>query len=777
MPRTIFIAALCLSLGMLTISGVRADESCLPPLPDRLGFGGAFAGVSGGALIVAGGTNFPEVVWGEGKKAWHDEIFVLEPGKERWQRGFKLPQPAAYGVSITTEFGLICVGGSDSQRAYRSVHLLEWTAGRIEITRLPDLPGPRTAAAGALLNGVIYIAGGQTGSAELEVTRTFWRLTLPKKREGQPVRWDNLEWKTLPECPGPPRGQAVAAAQEGDFYLFSGWELVPGPEDRPTRKYLNDAYRFDPKRQSWEPVAAVPCPAVAAAPAIACGESHILVFGGFDGAGADRVDELKARWPGFRRQILAYHTITNTWAEMGAVPVGLVTTNAVRWQGRIVIPGGAVRPRIRTNCVYQVEPHRPKPAFGLINGTVLGLYLLALVCMGVYFSRREKSTADFFVGGRRVPWWAAGISIFGTQLSSISFMAIPAKVYDTDWVYFASMCCVVLIQPIVVFFYLPFFRRLNIISAYEYLEKRFSVAVRLFGSASFILFQAGRMTIVLFLPALALAAVTGIDIYLCIVVMGVLATLYTALGGSEAVIWTDVLQVFVLVGGALVSMVIILMNVDGGLSAVVEIGRADGKFNLANWGWDYTLPVLWVIVVGSLFQNLVSYTADQAVIQRYLTTPDEKSAARAIWTNAVLVIPISAIWFVLGSALYAFYKTHPGLLDPTLKTDQTFPLFIAGELPVGIVGLVIAGLFAASMSTLDSSLNSISTALVTDFYRRFRPAAGDRKCLNLARCLTVILGLGATLTALWMAANQDKIRSLWDMYMAVLGLLMGSLAG
>ncbi|HUT13975.1 MAG TPA: sodium/solute symporter, partial [Thermoguttaceae bacterium] len=698
-----------------------------------------------------------------------------------WHTDAKLPRPLAYGVSITTDFGLICIGGSDSQRAYRSVLLLRWEDGGVKTVALPDLPGQRANAAGALVDGTIYLAGGQTGSKEEEVTNTFWSLKLPTKA-GTAFDWQSLKWEEVPTWPGPSRAQAVAAAQGGKFYLFSGFDLEPGPDGKPKRKYLSDAYCFDPKKKDdpqthgWTRIADVPHPVVAA-PAIAEGDSHVFVFGGHDGTKTELVEKLKDKWPGFNREILAYHTITGRWVTLGEMPVGLVTTNAVRWQQQIVIPGGEVRPRLRSNVLYRYQPPERKKEFGPLNTAVLGGYLLALVGMGIYFARREKTTADFFIGGRRVPWWAAGISIFGTQLSAISFMAIPAKVYATDWLYFVGIIMIVAVQPIVRYVYLPFFRRLDVTSAYEYLEKRFNLAARMFGSASFILFQLGRMAIVLFLPALALSAVTGMDIYLCILAMGVLATAYTALGGIEAVVWTDVLQVFVLVGGALLSLGIILWKVDGGFSGIVEVAAADGKFHWAQWGWDYAGPVLWVIVVGGLFQHMISYTADQAVVQRYLTTKDEKAAAGAIWTNAALIIPVSLIWFFLGTALYVFYKARPELLDPALETDQTFPLFIAQQLPDGLVGLVIAGLFAAAMSTIDSSLNSISTACVTDFFRRFHPAAADRTCLRLARWLTVVLGLAATGTALILAGFRDDIESLWDTYMAVLGLLMGSLTG
>lgn len=749
----------------------------LPALPDKLGFAGPFAGVSNGALLVGGGANFPEAAWGEGTKTWHDALFVLEPGKKEWKTGFRLPRKLAYGVSATTPHGLICAGGADSERAYADVFLLQWTGSEIRTTPLPPMPGPRASAAGAVLKGYLYVAGGQTASGETEVANTFWRLKLPEAKDANP-RWGELKWEVLESWPGPPRSQAVAAAQAGRFYLFSGFDLTRGEGgDKPHRRYLNDAYSYDPASLKWKRLADVPAPAVAAAPAVACGESHVLVLGGHDGLLDTQIPVLKDRWPGFRKQILGYHTITDTWAPMGELPVGMVTSPALWWQGKIVVPGGEVRPRVRTPQVMTVQQITVKRDFFTLDYVVLGSYLVLLVIVGAYFSRREKTTDDYFIGGKRIPWWAAGLSIFGTQLSSISFMAIPAKVYDTDWAYFLSAICIVLVQPVVVWFYLPFFRRLNITSAYEYLERRFHVSVRMFGSAAFILFQGGRMTIVLFLPALALSAVTGMDIRLAILLMGVLTTVYTVLGGIEAVIWTDVLQVIVLVGGALACLVAVVFGVDGGLGGVISIAQADDKFTLFHWGWDYTATVVWVIVVGSLFQNLSSYSADQSVVQRYLTTPTQKQAAGAIWTNAAIVLPVSLVWYALGTSLYAFYKTHPGKLDPTLSTDQTLPLFIANQLPAGLTGLVIAALFAAAMSTLDSSMNSISTAFVTDFYRRLRPQASDRRSLNLARLLTVLLGAGATATALWMAANQDRTRSLWDAYMSILGLLMGVLAG
>jgi SSS family transporter len=500
-----------------------------------------------------------------------------------------------------------------------------------------------------------------------------------------------------------------------------------------------------------------------------------MVFGGDHGKYAGQTEALADAHPGFSLDVLAYHTITDTWAPMGTIPVGHVTTTVVPWGDRLVIPSGEIQPGIRSPSVYSATPRVLRGGFAALDFLVLGAYLAALVGMGFYFSKRENSTHDFFLGGNRVPWWAAGLSIFGTQLSAITFMAIPAKAYATDWVYIVGNLMIVAVAPVVVYLYLPFFRQLKITSAYEYLEQRFNLPTRLVGSAAFILFQFGRMGVVLYLPSLALATVTGVNIYACILIMGILATLYTVLGGIEAVIWTDVIQVVVLVGGALLSVVLMAKGVDGGFGALVAEGRAAGKFHAANLSWDVTTLSLWVIVVGAIFQNMVSYTSDQTVVQRYLTTPDQKSAARAVWTNAWMTIPASILFYFVGTALWGFYSSHPDLLNPAGRTDDIFPWFIAEHMPAGLAGLVIAGLFAAAMSSLDSSLNSMATAITTDWVPRFKKNIDDHAALGLARRFTVALGVIGTGSAAYMAYLQST--SMLDTYFKIIGLFGGSLAG
>jgi SSS family transporter len=290
------------------------------------------------------------------------------------------------------------------------------------------------------------------------------------------------------------------------------------------------------------------------------------------------------------------------------------------------------------------------------------------------------------------------------------------------------------------------------------------------------LYQCGRIAVVLYLPALALATVSDFNIQTCILVMGALCIVYTVVGGIEAVIWTDVVQAFILMGSAFFSLFYLLAQVHGGLSEAVRIAAAGGHFfETVNWNWDLTVASGWVILIGSLFHNLFPYTASQDVVQRYVTTPDQKTAARGIWLNAMISVPAQAVFFAIGTALFVYYKQNPARLEVSLQNDAIFPFFIMSELPAGVAGLVVAGIFAAAQSTLSSSMNSIATTYVTDFHRRLRPGLSDSQYLRIARMMTVLVGTTGTGIALLMAATD--IRSMYSTFLEILGLLGGTLTG
>jgi solute:Na+ symporter, SSS family len=774
----------------------------LPPLPETLGLGGPLVGVHNDALIVAGGANFPEPVW-ENDKLWRQEAWVLvRDGDEQyqWLDGFQLDRPLAYAACVSTPDGIACLGGNDGVTTFDRCFLLQWDPRERRLIQkpLPSLPAPCAYGAAARIGGVIYLAGGQTGPGLKTALANFWRLDL-SKRDGPS---ESFRWEILPAWPGPARAFNLTVAQHNGFddciYVISGRCVNDTDRLAATTDMfvLQDVYEFNPKHydssvydaqsghyagtglvaQPWRRRADAPhC--VMAGTAAAIGQSHVFVLSGADGTLMQRADDLKLAHPGFPRRVLAYHTITDTWIEAGASPANQVTTPAVTWGGKVIVVSGEVKPRVRTPAVWAVEPIRQERSFGAINFTVLTIYLMAMVGVGVYFANKNKDTNDYFRGGQKVAWWAAGCSIFATMLSSITYMAVPAKAYAQDVVYLIGNFMIPIVAPFAIYLALPFFRQIDATSAYEYLEKRFNMPVRLFASASFTLFHIFRMGIVMSLAALALATVTSISPLNCVLIMGVLSIIYCTIGGIEAVIWTDTIQTFVLLGGGLVCLGLMISGVDGGLGHSLSVALGDGKLHAFNWHWDPSSMslALWVVILGAFCQNLSSYTADQAVVQRYMTTPDIKRAARSIWTAALMTIPASLLFFGLGTGLYVFYKSNPERLDPAFMTDQIFPLFIAHEVPIGLAGLIVAGIFAAAQSTVSTSMNSTATAVVTDFLRPFGVLRSERGYLNSARGLTFAFGVAGTVLGLLFIDPAN--RSLLDSFIKVVGLFMGVLGG
>ncbi|MGG7664537.1 sodium:solute symporter family transporter [Dyadobacter sp. BHUBP1] len=742
----------------------------LPSLPDDVGFAGAYAGVSNDALVVAGGVNFPGNAgpWGTAPKTWYDGIFVLENPSGSWKKVGRLPHAMGYGISLTTPEGIFCLGGADGTRHYNQAFYLNWKDGRIATTPLPALPVALAYASGALLGDKILVAGGTSAPSDTNALNRFWEFDLYKK-----------QWSELPAIPGNGRMLAVAGAQDGRFYLFSGAELhYNAATGAVKRNYLNECLAYNPVSKTWKRIADLPnAVAAAPSPAYAAGQSHLLVVGGDDGAHVQRVTELREKHPGFRNEIMAYHSITDTWASLGTFQGGKtsVTTPLVTWNGQLVIPSGEVQPGIRTPRVIAGSPVVNTGTFNGIDWGVVAVYFLLVLGISIYVSRKmSASTDDFFLGGQNIPWWAAGLSIFGSKLSALTFIAIPAKTYATDWTYIFANAMIVVVAPIVIWFFLPYFRKLKITSVYEYLAFRFSKTVKLVGSLTFVVFQVGRLGIVIYLPALVLSTVTGMNLMLCIILTSLITTAYTISGGIEAVVWTEVMQVGVLLGGAFVSLFFIAYA-SGGFDALFGQAGDAGKFHMVNNGWAITEPVLWVVLAGNFMTQIVTYTSDQVVVQRYLTTPTEAEARRSIWTNALLVIPATLIFFLVGTALWVYFKQNPQLLNPIARTDDIFPWFISTQLPAGLRGLVIAGLFAATMSTISSSMNSIATVVTTDFFQHFVPHSNDLRRFRFARYTTLALGAAGIGIAVWLVFMENN--SIWDQYLKLIGIFGGCLAG
>ncbi len=743
------------------------------------GLAATYAGsVGGNTLIVAGGCNFPETPAAEGgAKKFYADIHALNlNGNGGWQKIGQLPVSEAYGVGVSVGDAVVCVGGTDGAKSLNAVFAIRMVDGKAVVSELPSLPVALDNMAGAYGNGHLYIAGGQTDG-----TPSMAAFAL---KDGA------KEWERLPDVPGAARLQPAATVQNGStgalFCLFGGYTPMT---DSCAGRVQHDGVIFDTKTKVWKNTAPMlaggkECSLVGggAAPS---GGSHIVCFGGvnadiFENAingGADSTYLThEPAWYKFNDEILIYHTITDTWVtESRNALLARAGAAVVPCNGEWFVIGGESKPGIRATEVTAVKMS-VRADFGWANWIVLALYLLGMLGLGFYFMKREGDSSDFFTGGGRIPWWAAGISIYATMLSAITYMAIPAKAYATDWTYYPMLVTILLVSFPVVRYYLPFFRRLNVTSAYEYLERRFNATTRLMASALFIVFMVARSALVLYLPSLALTAVTGIDIYICIILMAVITIAYCTMGGVEAVVWGDVVQGIILVGGAFLAAGYLIFCTEGGAGGFVDLALDNDKLRLFDWSFDWRSATFWVIILGGMANNLISYTSDQTVIQRYLTTKDEKDASRGIMMNGLMSVFISVAFYFIGTGLYTFFKTHPAELDYTMQNaDTIFPFFMMSKLPAGVAGLLIAAIFAATMSTISSNINSISTAFSVDFWKRFRPQTTDKQMLSVARysCfLAGILGMGiALLMATW------EILSLLDFFQEILGLLSSGLGG
>lgn len=428
------------------------------------------------------------------------------------------------------------------------------------------------------------------------------------------------------------------------------------------------------------------------------------------------------------------------------------------------------------------------PDFGVVNYAVIFLYLVGMLVVGGWFARRIKGTRGFFIAEGKLPAWLVGMSLLGTYLSALSVMGLSGIAFtEYDWTWSIQLPFLVLTAAVITGFVLPRYREAGVISVYQYLEQRVHVSARLIAAASFLALQAGRMGLVLFLPALAFHTITGASLPLTIVVMGVVVTLYTVLGGIEAVIWTDAVQVVIFSLGAVLSIFYIFSGVNSAGADFWALAGEHHKFRVLNWGIDLTVREWFAAVVTpwlileTIFQTVRIYGTQQDMTQRYMTTPSTAQANRSVWIAILGYIPLAYLFYFIGSALFVYYQAEPDanvlqLMGSKEGRDAIYPYFVVTHLTPGIAGLVIAAIFAAAMSSIDSGMNSSATVCVEDFYKRFRGAdKPDEHYLRVARGLTIIFGLLATgMALLFMDISSAQI--MWSKIMAystngILGLM------
>ncbi|VXC19331.1 Sodium:solute symporter [Luteimonas sp. 9C] len=658
-----------------------------------------------------------------------DRAWVLADDERAW-RMVALPDALAGAsiVSSTNGAGRAFLMVAADGRIARPF-ALAWRGDMLVAQPLAEMPETLRQPQAAVLGDTLYVAGlVADGSARI--------VSLAQAGASDTTRWQAMDvW---------PGGAAPLSltAQRAGLYLASA--------DGHMRRWLADG--------GWSDRGRTPG-AVQAGVSRSIGQAHILyLVRGAPGAAAD---------------LRLFHTITDSWASLPTTLAGNPRVAAGWRNGLVWADGDGAALRLHSETLRSGQH-----LLHWLDWLVIVVYLAAMLGIGGYFYLRDQkgSEAEFFMGGRSIPFWAAGVSLYATNTSSISFIAIPAKAYETNWQYLTNNLVAVLGLMFVAVWIVPLLRRLDLMSVFSYLETRFHPAIRMLASALAILMQIGsRLSVILFLPALAIATITGIDVVWSILIMGVFTIIYTVMGGMRAVVWTDFVQVFVKMGGAIFAIGFIFYSLGSDFDAVREAVVLDEKTKLLDFSFDLTKATVWGFIFLVVFDVVLTFPKDQVLMQRTLATKSDKEAGRSIWVFAAIMIPGGFVFYSIGTALWMYYRQNPERLDPLLPIDATFPLFIAAELPVGVTGLIIAGIFAAAMSTLSSIINSVATLLSVDFYDRLAKAPTERGSVRFAEWMTVVVGLVGIGLALLL--SRFDIHSLFDVSIELAGLLGGGFAG
>ena len=397
----------------------------------------------------------------------------------------------------------------------------------------------------------------------------------------------------------------------------------------------------------------------------------------------------------------------------------------------------------------------------LIDLIIFFLFTGGIVVFGCSFFNKKLSSDEFTSAGRSLPGWVVGMSIFATYVSSISYLGYPGNAYSSNWNAFVFSLSIPIASYFAAKYFVPFYRNQGSVSAYSFLEERFGTWARLYASACYLLTQIARMGSILFLLALPMNLLMGWNIQLVIIFTSIAIIVYSMLGGIKAVIWTEAIQGFILIGGALICLIVLLFSMPEGPTQTFEMAIADHKFDLGSFSADLSTSTFWVCLIYGIFTNLQNYGIDQNYVQRYHTAKNEKEAKFSALFGGYLFIPVSAIFFLIGTALYTYYQVYPELLPAEgIKADYVFPLFIVNQLPTGLTGLLIASIFAAGMSTVATSVTSSSTIILTDYYQRIRKQTSDRERLWVLKVASLVIGVLGILIALALV-NVDSILDAW----------------
>ncbi|MDE7312326.1 MAG: sodium:solute symporter [Eubacterium sp.] len=416
--------------------------------------------------------------------------------------------------------------------------------------------------------------------------------------------------------------------------------------------------------------------------------------------------------------------------------------------------------------------------FTTIDLIILIAYLAAVLFAGLHFAKKEMKGKEYFKGDGSIPWWVTSVSIFATLLSPISFLSLAGNSYAGTWIMWFAQLGMLLAIPFTIRFFLPIYSKLGIDTAYHYLELRFeSRGLRVLGAVMFIIYQIGRMSIIMYLPCMVLSNLTGINVNLLIIIMGVIAIIYSYTGGLKSVLWTDFIQGSVLLIGVTIALLFLLAHTQGGFGALLDAFRNEGKFLAPDqpvFSPNLLKDSVFLMIVGAGFNTMGSYVSSQDIVQRFTTTTDTKQLNKMMLTNGALSIFIATVFYLIGTGLYVFYKQNA--LPPAAAQDQIFASYIAFELPVGVTGLLLAAIYAASQSTLSTGLNSVAASWTLDIQARIsKKELSLEKQTKIGQYVSLVVGIFAILVSVVLA--NGGVKSAYEWFNGFMGLVLGILIG
>ena len=404
-------------------------------------------------------------------------------------------------------------------------------------------------------------------------------------------------------------------------------------------------------------------------------------------------------------------------------------------------------------------------------------YLIGIVLFGVSFYKKDRSSLDYSTGSGTIPAWVLGLSIFATFVSSISYLALPGIEFLSNWNAYVFSLSIPIAILMAIKFFVPLYRRIGSPSAYTYLEQRFGLWARVYVASFWMLTQVMRVATILYLLALPMYILLGWDMRIIILITGVSVLIYSVSGGIKAVVWTDAIQAIILITGALVTLGIIMFSLPEGPSQFFEVASRDNKFSLGSLKIDFTESTFWVLLIYGLFINLQNYGIDQNYIQRYMSARNDKEAISSALGGGLLYVPVSLLFFMIGTGLYVYYQVLPENLPMEYlqegMADSVFPYFIINVLPVGLTGLLIASIFAAGMSTISTSLNSTSTVFLNDFYLRFKKDHTEKGSLRVLYISSTVISIFGIIISFFLINATSALEIWWNLA----GIFSGGMLG